>query len=211
MLATVVLASIMAGSVVSLLHAIRTGDRAKEVFSKGAASAAFVVLGAVRWAPDDPTGAWLFAALMLCAAGDLFLLFDRSFDLGLLSFLLGHLAYVAGFAIALPISRWSLVTLFPLVAAGALVAKWLWPHLGRRRASVALYIVIISIMVWGGVSGFVHRALPWMSAAGALLFYASDLAVARQRFVHPDFINRAVGLPLYYLGQVLLALTIGAS
>ena len=34
MLATVVLASIMAGAVVSLLHAIRAGDRTKEVMSK---------------------------------------------------------------------------------------------------------------------------------------------------------------------------------
>ena len=36
-------------------------------------------------------------------------------------------------------------------------------------------------------------------------------AVARQRFVRPDFINRALGLPTYYLGQLLLALTVGAS
>jgi len=54
-------------------------------------------------------------------------------------------------------------------------------------------------------------ALPWTAAAGAALFYLSDLAVARQRFVHEDFINRALGLPTYYLGQLLLALTVGAG
>jgi uncharacterized membrane protein YhhN len=148
---------------------------------------------------------------VLCAAGDFCLLFDRTFDLGLISFLLGHLAYVAGFAVALPCRDWSLLILIPMVAAGAIAARWLWPHLGRRRISVTAYIIAISIMVWGGVSAFSKGALPWTAAAGAVLFYLSDLAVARQRFVHEDFINRALGLPIYYVGQLLLALTIGAS
>jgi uncharacterized membrane protein YhhN len=201
----------MAGALISLLHAIRVGDRTKEVMSKTVASAAFVVLGIVRWSAGDPIDTWLIAALVLCAAGDLCLLWDRSFDFGLISFLLGHLAYVTAFAVALPLGKWPLLILIPMVAAGALASRWLWPHLGRRRVSVTAYIVAISIMVWGGVSAFTAGALPWTAAAGALLFYLSDLAVARHRFVRKDFINRAVGLPIYYLGQLLLALTIGAS
>jgi uncharacterized membrane protein YhhN len=43
---------------------------------------------------------------------------------------------------------------------------------------------------------------------GALLFYVSDLAVARNRFVAPGFANRAWGLPAYYAGQMLLASTL---
>jgi uncharacterized membrane protein YhhN len=211
MLASSVIASIMAGAVISLLHAVRVGDRTKEVMSKTVASAAFVILGVVRWSAGDPIDTWLIAALVLCAAGDFCLLFDRTFDLGLISFLLGHLAYVAGFAVALPCRDWSLLILIPMVAAGAIAARWLWPHLGRRRISVTAYIIAISIMVWGGVSAFSKGALPWTAAAGAVLFYLSDLAVARQRFVHEDFINRALGLPIYYVGQLLLALTIGAS
>ena len=95
-----------------------------------------------------------------------------------------------------------------VVLIGALT--WLWPHLGRRRAPVAAYIVAITAMVWGGVSATVAGALPWMAAAGAVLFYLSDFAVARQRFVHPSFVNRVLGLPTYYAGQVFLALTIGS-
>jgi uncharacterized membrane protein YhhN len=63
-------------------------------------------------------------------------------------------------------------------------------------------------MVWGGFSTWWRQALPWTAAVGALLFYLSDLAVARHRFVHPAFVNRAIGLPLYYVGQLLIALTI---
>ena len=200
----------MTASVVSLLWAIRFGDRVLEVISKTAASAAFVALGFARWAPGDPVGAWLLAGLVLCAVGDLCLLGDRTFDLGLIAFLLGHLVYVAGFRAALPMGRWSAFVLAPLAIAGIGALTWLWPHLGRRRAPVAAYIVAITTMVWGGVSATAAGALPWMAAAGAVLFYLSDLAVARQRFVHPSFANRVLGLPTYYAGQLLLALIIGS-
>ena len=208
MIPTVILASIMAASVASLLRAIRVGDRTLEIISKIAASAAFVILGIVRWSPGDAVGAWLVGGLVLCAAGDLCLLSDRTFDLGLISFLLGHLAYVAGFHAALPIADWPFAALVPLVLAGGGALAWLWPHLGRRRIPVVAYIVAITAMVWGGGSVSWTGALPWTAAVGAFLFYLSDLAVARHRFVHPSFVNRALGLPLYYVGQLLLALTI---
>ncbi len=210
MITTVVLSSVMAAAVASLLRAIRVGDRTLEVISKTTASAAFVMLGLARWSPGNPVGAWLIAGLVLCAVGDLCLLSDRSFDLGLISFLLGHLAYVAGFHAALPIADWPLVILAPLALAGVGALAWLWPNLGRRRIPVAAYIVAITAMVWGGMSVSWAGALPWTAAAGAILFYLSDLAVARHRFVRPSFVNRALGLPLYYVGQLLLALTIGA-
>ena len=47
-------------------------------------------------------------------------------------------------------------------------------------------------------------------AAGACLFFASDLAVARDRFVARDFTNKLWGLPAYYIGQLLIAWAIAA-
>jgi uncharacterized membrane protein YhhN len=41
-----------------------------------------------------------------------------------------------------------------------------------------------------------------------MLFVLSDLAVARNRFVERVFINRAVGLPLYFTAQLLLAASV---
>jgi len=210
MLTTVILSSVMTASVVSLLWAIRFGDRVLEVVSKIAASAAFVALGFARWSPGDAVGTWLLAGLVLCAVGDFCLLYDRSFDLGLISFLLGHLVYVAGFREALPMGGWPIFGLVPLLLVGVAALFWLWPHLGRRRAPVSAYIAAITVMVWGGVSATAANALPWLAAAGAILFYLSDLAVARQRFVHRSFINRVFGLPTYYGGQLLLALIIGS-
>lgn len=211
MLFTVILVSITVASVVSLLYAIRVGDRPLEVLSKSSGSVAFVALGFVRWSAGNPAETWLIAALALCAIGDFCLLWKRAFDYGLITFVLGHLAYVAGFTTALPLARWPLLVLAPLVATGFAASRWLWPHLGRRRLPVTVYVLVISFMVWGGISTATSGVLPWTAAVGAVLFYCSDLAVARQRFVAESFINRAVGLPVYYLGQLLLALTIGAG
>jgi uncharacterized membrane protein YhhN len=204
-----VLASVLAGAVVSLLHAIRVEDRTLEVISKTAASVTFVALGWVRWSAGDTVGGWLLAGLVLCALGDVLLVGKRTFDPGLLAFLLGHVFYTLGFCAAMPVGNWPLAAALPLVVTAIAAIRWMWPHLGHRRSTVTVYIVVISIMVWGGLSTWWLGALPWTAAVGALLFYLSDLAVARHRFVHPAFINRAIGLPLYYAGQLLIALTIG--
>ena len=47
--------------------------------------------------------------------------------------------------------------------------------------------------------------------AAALLFYASDFFVARDRFVRPGFVNRLIGLPLYYAAQAWFAWTIAST
>jgi hypothetical protein len=40
------------------------------------------------------------------------------------------------------------------------------------------------------------------------MFYLSDLAVARERFVSSTFWNRAWGVPLYFGAQLVLASTV---
>jgi YhhN family len=88
-------------------------------------------------------------------------------------------------------------------AGGAcLLATIRRPHLAELRAPVVVYAAANSDMVLlaFGVASPLARL-------GAALFYASDLDVARDRFVQPCVANRVVGLPLYYAGQVLLALS----
>jgi len=204
----VLLIAVIGGAVASLLVAIRTGERNLEVVSKATASAGFVVLGIVRCSPGNSVASWLVVGLVLCALGDMLLLADRTFDLGLVTFLAGHVAYVVAFAVALPVFQWRLLFLTPVVLTSAGVASWLWTHLGRRRVSVSAYIIAISVMVWGGLSVASAGVLGWTVAIGALLFYLSDLAVARHRFVKAEFMNRGIGLPLYYAGQILIALSV---
>ena len=80
------------------------------------------------------------------------------------------------------------------------------------KLPVICYILVISAMVVGAgsVMGADNLKLSGrlLAFGGALSFYLSDLFVARQRFLKAEFVNRLIGLPLYYIGQFLLALSI---
>ena len=147
----------------------------------------------------------VLAGLALSALGDALLLSsrERTFLLGIASFLLAHVAYAVAFAPAARVSVPAAAAL-SLLAVG--VVRWLWPHLGTFRLPVVAYAVAITAMLLLAVG----VASP-LVRAGAALFYVSDLTVARDRFVRRGLVNRLVGLPLYYAAQVLLALSAGGT
>jgi uncharacterized membrane protein YhhN len=176
---------------------------------KTAASVGFVALALSLGALDGGAyGYALLAGLVFSAAGDVALAFpgERPFMAGLVAFLLGHIAYIVAAAARVPVSAWPSGWSFLPVAGSAAATVWLWPHLGSMRVPVLAYVTAITVMVVGAVAVFARAgaaALPFV--LGALLFYASDLSVARDRFVRPSFVNKAWGLPAYYAGQVLFA------
>jgi uncharacterized membrane protein YhhN len=136
------------------------------------------------------------------------------FLLGLVSFLLGHVFYgLSFFHVAdLSVLAWIGAGVGLLVSSAAFF--WLRPHLGSMLIPVIAYVIVITIMVVGAwsVVGDVNLNLSGrlLVFIGALSFYVSDLFVARDRFVKEGFTNRLLGLPLYYLGQFLLAFSVGA-
>jgi uncharacterized membrane protein YhhN len=141
----------------------------------------------------------IFAGLLLSALGDVLLLFSssRAFLAGLVAFLLAHLAYLGAFVQMGAPTLWGLLL---VLGAGYFWFRWMWPHLGNWKAPVLAYGVVISLMLWAGLG--VQRSEIWL---GAVLFYLSDLFVARQRFVVQAPLNPRLGLPLYYAAQYLLA------
>jgi uncharacterized membrane protein YhhN len=177
----------------------------RRTVAKLVASAAFCVVGVL--AMDSSVYArWIVAGLVLGAIGDGCLLRDGGWFLaGLVVFLLGHLAYVAGIAtVAPPPSRWlDSIAPFVPVGIGALTLVRLWPRLGGLRVPVAAYVAVIVAMVVGALA----TGRPVL-IAGALLFFASDLSVAQDRFVHRALVNKLWGLPAYYAGQLLIAWSI---
>ena len=209
MTAIAIWVGVEAAAVAFLLASIRRDRRLMQWLAKPAASAVFVALGLTRADFASAFDSWMVAALLLGWAGDVLLIDGRTFRWGLLTFLAGHAAYIVAFNGVQTWSTWSIVVLLPLVVAAAAAARWLWPHAKGMRGAVSAYIVIISAMAWGGITLSLNGTLPVTAGAGASLFFLSDLAVARHRFVHPAYLNRAIGLPAYYAGQILLALTIG--
>jgi len=162
------------------------------------------------------TYSWaITVALAFCLAGDICLAFNsgKAFLAGLVVFLLGHLVYFGTFVYMAALNAWTIVA---LVAAGTLstiIYTWLKPHLGPMRTPVIAYIVVITMMLIaaGSLAGDdrFSTAGRWLVGGGAVLFYLSDLFVARQRFIKQAFSNRAMGLPFYYIGQFLLAFSVG--
>lgn len=186
--------------------------------AKPIASLGFL-LAAVR-APQFvlPTelGWLLLAGLVLSALGDVLLLGKRTvvFIAGMGAFALAHIAFGAWFiANTLPL----VVLLGPLVAfvvIGHLAWRWLDPYVkGSLRIPVRVYVLLVSVMAATALTFAVtSRAvgLSMVAGLGGLLFFLSDLAVARQRFVKPEFLNRAWGQPTYYLAVLLIASAVAA-
>jgi uncharacterized membrane protein YhhN len=168
---------------------------------------------AVALAPRSNVERVLFLiALLLGLAGDVFLMLPRDYLMaGLIAFLLGHVAYIAGFRF-LPFAGLPAAAAVALVAAGAAIM------LGRYRAglrrsgrsrlvpAVLLYAVVIS----GTVVSAAGSRNP-VAFAGALLFYLSDALFAWYRFVGPLRWGRPVNIVLYQTGQALLALSLATG
>jgi len=189
---------------------------------KPIASAGFLVAAFGHPAAfGSPANLAILIALILGALGDVLLIpSPRSagvadgaappppgpvFRLGVLSFLASHLGYIAAF-ILLGLS-WGTVAIAaaPLALVGAAFRRYLAGHVGPQlKASVDAYIVVISLMVATAFGAAAVTSGPtWLPPTAALVFYASDLTVARQRFVVRRAWHRHVGLPLYYCAQFL--------
>lgn len=175
------------------------------------ASLGFIVAAIGFGALESRYGKIVLAGLVLGAIGDVCLLgkAKRYFIAGLVSFLLGHVAYVVAFA-GLPISETH--GLIAAVIVGAImfvIARWVFPHAPEMRAPIAVYMLVISAMCIVAI-GAGGAGAPWMVPVGAVMFTASDIAVVRNRFVSERFVNRLWGLPLYYAAQLLIAWSIMA-
>jgi len=177
------------------------GAIAKTVASLGFVAAA-VSLGAF----DTFFGQTLFIALMWSLLGDILLVFKGSrvaFTFGIAAFLMAHLGYVMLFRLRGVDTTAFLLALAGFAGVAFFIWRWLAPHVrGGMRIAVGAYIAVITLMVACAVGTTV--ALPaLLPLLAAMLFWLSDLTVARQRFVRKSFWNRAVGLPLYFAAQYL--------
>lgn len=178
--------------------------------AKMAASTGFLLLAVQAGALRSRYGVALWAGLFFSWWGDLFLIWKETFLLGLVAFLLGHLCYSVAFV--LHGVRWGavLAAVLLLVLWVLPVIFWLSPHLSGEAAALAApvyaYMAVITGMVALSV-GARYRGGVWAMVIGAVMFYVSDLCVARQAFVEPSYLNRLIGLPLYFGGQLVLAAT----
>jgi uncharacterized membrane protein YhhN len=203
-----------AAAVAALLFAEAKGHVALKRVFKATASVCFVAVAVFNATfPVGPVAALLIAGLLLGLLGDVALSFsgERAFLGGLVAFLLGHVAYVAAFLRLAPPEPWLVFPALGMAAFGFVVLRWLWPRLGSMKVPVTVYVAVICAMVVAafGVLG-TNAPARILVALGAALFAASDLAVARERFVDNTLTNKLWGLPTYYAGQLCIAWAVGA-
>ncbi len=169
-----------------------------------------LALAAGVWGRGErPIATPVTLGLVLSAAGDLLLeISDATFLYGIAAFLLAHLAYIAAFVGEAP--RLRPVRAVPFAIWGAGLLWWLKDGLeaAAMLIPVAIYTLVICTMMW--------RAAVWLGEgahgarlafAGALLFAASDSAIAIDRFGDGEPIPgvRYLIIVLYWLGQTGIA------
>lgn len=194
-----------------LVKAEKTEKPQRILVFKTPLSLLFIVAWSLQPAQHSSFACLILVALVFCLGGDVLLAFGSrgTFLGGLISFLVGHVMYAAAFFVVGKVGPTMAVGVLLLMVSAAFTWRWLEPHLGNMRIPVLAYLVVIGIMVCGAFGLVGNPAIPVYARAslfaGAILFYVSDLFVARQRFVVGTHLNRVVGLPLYYTAQFLLA------
>lgn len=181
--------------------------------AKIVASCGFLSVAYLSGALQSGYGKVLLLGLALSFLGDAFLIGESrlAFLGGLAAFLLAHLAYVASFVVNGVSLRWMSVAAVPVVTIAVAVSLWLAPHTPAELSlPVQLYTAVISAMV---IAAFGTRGKggPVLILVGAILFFLSDLSVASLRLVQTEFPNYVWGLPLYYAGQLCLAISVSQS
>ena len=200
---------------VVLLYFEKMGPPLGRIVTKSLLSLLFVITVFLQPGANETFTRYLKVGLILCLGGDVFLALPglKWFRAGLAAFLLGHGLYILAFNSLSPVHGWFSPGDLLVLAISLGACRWLWPHLGAMKLPVLAYVAVITLMVFGAWAVFKRPDLPLTGKAlifwGAILFYLSDLLVARDQFIKKAFFNRLVGLPLYYTGQFLLAYSPG--
>ncbi len=179
--------------------------------SKLAASTAFVTLAILNGATDSTYGRLILLGLIFSWFGDALLLSLKSTFLlaGIAAFFFAHVAFAAAFASKLPDSLPLIISLAITGAAALIFLRWLWSFLETfYKLAVPVYLMAITAMTSLAISAGFASQSPLLGIA-AIMFAASDVSVALNRFVERKIVNKAWGLPLYYAAQILFAASVG--
>lgn len=173
---------------------------------RGGILAAKVTTGAglVSLATTQGASAWVLAAAILFAVGDLLL--SSKFSAGFGAFLLGYLALAVAFAQQGIVGFSAVLALLLMLLISHRFSKWLLPRLHPQvRMPATAYMMALSLMTafaYGAWRGDMH----WAVMVGALALAGYETTAARNR-VAPTFENKLWGLPLFYGGQAVLILS----
>ena len=181
-----------------------------EWFTKPVVTAGLIVAVALADAADPAQQRWFLVALAFCLFGDLALMWQPElFRSGLVSFLVGHSVFVAGFAARNePAPTWSIVAGgLVLIACLAVGIRRLLPAVRRSVPKlfgpVLAYVAVIAVMAVAS-----WRGGHWAAPIGAATFAVSDLTLADNKFVTPRRWSPVAVMVTYHLALALLVVSL---
>ena len=191
------------------------------VILKGLASLCFVLIGVLssKLSGDAQFAKLVVIGLVLGCIADVLLnlrfvlpkIGKKVFLVGILVFLSGHVLYLAAL---IPKCRCLWICLAAGVVLTALAMKWIFTKITAEKAFNIFGIFYIgAIMLMTCVSIGILITSPSASSAmfacGAVLFLVSDIVLILNTFgKETKFSLRITNLSLYYLGQILIALSL---
>ena len=141
--------------------------------------------------------------LVFCAIGDYTL---QWFIIGLTSFLIGHIFYIAAFSNGT--NRVPLAAKILLLVYGTMMALWMCSTLlgnGETILATAVFAYIIVILTMGWMS---FRTGSMLSVIGALLFITSDSILSINKFITDVPFSHELIMSTYYAAQIFIACSI---
>lgn len=164
--------------------AVARGNTVLEWVSKPVATLMFLGVAASLDVPHGEAWWWRVAALILCIAGDVFLMLPRdAFVPGLASFAGAQVMFALSFATPEMLPGRFIVGIIIVVPLAAVLARRFVNALRNGGhdglvVPVTVYLVLISAMTVASIAGGSAPAI-----AGAVSFMVSDSLIAESRFV----------------------------
>lgn len=188
------------------------------VVLKGLASACFVILGFLL-SGGSPAAKLITAGLLLGCIADVLLnlrmVFPKKgqliFLVGIVVFLSGHILYLI--AILKGAAPWWICVIIGVILT-ALLMKWIFARITAKKAFKIFGIVYIgAIMLLNclAIGNLIvsPSAFTAVFAAGAVLFLLSDIVLILNTFGKETRQGlRVMNISLYYVGQLLIALSL---
>jgi uncharacterized membrane protein YhhN len=151
--------------------------------------------------------AQMVTALIFCLLGDIALIWNQFFLVGVGLFLVAHLLFIRALKNRFGFKILPLAFLFSLVALVSIVYI-LWSGLaGILKVAVPTYAIVISVMVAQAISVALRKRSKMRSqlALGAILFMVSDTLLGINGFLHPFPFSGVFILSTYWGALVFLA------
>ncbi|MCR5138461.1 MAG: lysoplasmalogenase [Oscillospiraceae bacterium] len=185
---------------------------------KGLASLCFVILGMLS-GPGTHMARLIITGLILGCVADVMLnlrwVFKEKgqliFLVGILVFLAGHIFYLAAI---LPACTSRLVCILAGVILTALLMMWIFKRITAKKAFKifgVFYIGAIMILNCVAIGNLISSpsAFTGIFAAGSVLFLISDIVLILNTFGSETKMSlRITNIGLYYIGQILIALSL---